>query len=104
MEPKQKHHPVVDVTGDRSKVQSCKEQYYIGTCYVTSIREIRDQSLSRVRLFATPSIAARHASLSITTSRSSLRLTSIQSVMPSSHLILCRPFLLLPSVVDIMVI
>ena len=50
------------------------------------------QSLSRVRLFATPWIAARHASLSITNSRSSLRLTSIESVMPSSHLILCLPF------------
>ena len=52
--------------------------------------------LSRVRLFATPWIAARQASLSITNSRSSLRLTSIESVMPSSHLILCRPLLLLP--------
>ena len=49
-----------------------------------------DQSLSRVRLFATPWIAARQASLSITNSRSSLRLTSIESVMLSSHLILCR--------------
>ena len=53
---------------------------------------------SRVRLFATPWIAARQASLSITNSRSSLRLTSIESVMPSSHLILCRPLLLLPPV------
>ena len=56
------------------------------------------QSLSRVRLFATPWIAARQASLSITNSRSSLRLTSIESVMPSSHLILCRPLLLLPPI------
>ena len=56
------------------------------------------QSLSRVRLFATPWITARQASLSITNSRSSLRLTSIESVMPSSHLILCRPLLLLPSI------
>ena len=47
-----------------------------------------DQSLSRVRLFAAPWIAARQASLSITNSRSSLRLMSIESVMPSSHLIL----------------
>ena len=47
------------------------------------------QSLSRVRLFATPWIAARQASLSITNSRSSLGLKSIESVMPSSHLILC---------------
>ena len=53
------------------------------------------QSLSRVRLFATPWIAAYQASLSITNSQSPLRLTSIESVMPSSHLILCRPFLLL---------
>jgi len=57
-----------------------------------------DQSLSRVRLFATPGIAARQASLSITNSRISLRLTSIESVMPSSHLILCRPLLLLPPI------
>ena len=56
------------------------------------------QLLSRVRLFATPWIAAHQASLSITNSRSSLRLTSIESVMPSSHLILCRPLLLLPAI------
>ena len=54
------------------------------------------QSLSCVRLFATPWIAARQASLSITNSRSSLKLMSIESVMPSSHLILCCPLLLLP--------
>ena len=59
---------------------------------------LSDQSLSHVRLFATPWIAARQASLSITNSRSSLRLTSIKSVMPSSHLILCRPLLLLPPI------
>ena len=56
------------------------------------------QSLSHVRLFATPWIAARQASLSITSSRSSLKLTSIELVMPSSHLILCRPLFLLPSI------
>ena len=56
------------------------------------------QSLSCVRFFVTPWITARQASLSITTSRSSLRLTSIESVMPSSHLILGRPLLLLPPV------
>ena len=56
------------------------------------------QSLSRVWLFATPWIAARQASLSITISWSSLRLTSIESVMPSSHLILCHPLLLLPPI------
>ena len=54
------------------------------------------ESLSCVRLFATPWITARQASLSITNSQSSLRLTSIKSVMPSSHLILCPPLLLLP--------
>ena len=53
------------------------------------------QSLSGVWLFATPWIAARQASLSITISQSSLRLTSIESVMPSSHLIICCPLLLL---------
>ena len=53
------------------------------------------QSLSRVRLFATPWIAALQSSLSITNSWSSLRLMSIESVIPSSHLILCRPLLLL---------
>ena len=53
--------------------------------------------LSRVWLFATPWTSERQASLSITNSRSSLRLTSIKSVMPSSHLIFCRPLLLLHS-------
>ena len=57
-----------------------------------------DLVLSRVRLFATPWIAACQASLSITNSRSSLRLTAIESVMPSSYLILCRPILLLPPI------
>ena len=55
-------------------------------------------SLSCIRLFATPWIAAHQASLSITNSWSSLRLTSIESVMPSSHLILCHPLLLLPPI------
>ena len=53
-------------------------------------------SHSRVRFFATPWITARQASLSITSSRSLLKLMSIKSVMPSSHLILCRPLLLPP--------
>ena len=56
------------------------------------------QLLSRVWLFATPWITARQASLSITNSRSSLKLMSIELVMPSSHLILCRPLLLLPPI------
>ena len=54
------------------------------------------QLLSRVRLFATPWTAAHQASLSITNSRSSLKLMSIESVMPSNHLVFCHP-LLLPS-------
>ena len=56
------------------------------------------QPLSRVRLFVTPWITARQVSLSITNSRRSLRLMSIESVMPSSHLILCRPLLFLPPI------
>ena len=56
------------------------------------------QSLSRVWLFATPRTAARQASLSIINSRSLPKLTSIESVMPSNHLILCHPLLLLPSI------
>ena len=61
--------------------------------YISSV-----QSLSHVRLFATPWMAARQASVSITNSWSSLRLMSIESVMPSSHLILCHPLLLLPPI------
>ena len=61
--------------------------------YISSV-----QLLSPVQLFVTPWTAACQASLSITNSRSSLRLSSIESVMPSSHLILCRPLLLLPPI------
>ena len=56
------------------------------------------QSLSRVQLFATPWTAACQASLSIANSQSLLKLMSIELVMPSNHLILCRPLLLLPSI------
>ena len=56
------------------------------------------QLLTRVRLFVTPWITTRQASLSITSSRSSPKLMCIELVMPSSHLILCRPLLLLPSI------
>ena len=64
-----------------------------------NIDQIRsDQTLSHVRLFVIPWIAARQASLSITNSRSSLRLMSIESMMPSSHLLLCHPLLLLPPI------
>ena len=57
-----------------------------------------DQLLSRVRLFATPWVTACQASLSITNSRSSPKLMCIESVMPSNHLIICHPLLLLPSI------
>jgi len=70
--------------------------FCIQVFYLFQIRS--DQSLSRVRLFVTPWTTARQASLSITNSWSSLRLRSIESVMPSSHLILCRPLLLLPPI------
>ena len=56
------------------------------------------ESLSHVRLFATPWTTAHQASLSITNSQSLLRLRSIELVMPSNHLILCCPLLLLPSI------
>ena len=61
-------------------------------------RDISVQLLSHVQLFATPWTAAYQASLSITSSQSLLKLMSIESVMPSNHLILCRPLLLLPSI------
>ena len=56
------------------------------------------QALSRVQVFATPWTAAHQASLSFTISLSLLKLLSVESVMPSNHLILCRPLLLLPSI------
>ena len=67
-------------------------------CTTLIIYKYMVQFVSRVRLFATPWIAACQASLSITNSRSLLKLTSIESVMPSSHLILCRPLFLLPPI------
>ena len=68
------------------------QQYWLGHS-VSSV-----QLLSRVRLFQTPWIAAHQASLSITTSCSLLKLMSIKSVMPSNHLVLWNPLLLLPSI------
>ena len=82
--------------GEVRNINSWNKVVIIGRNESYQIRS--DQSLSRVRLFATPWIAACQASLSITNSRSSLRLTSIESVMQSSHLILCRPLLLLPPI------
>ena len=66
--------------------------------HVLSSDPIVVQLLSLVRLLVTPWTAAHQASLSVTNSRSLLKLMSIESVMPSNHLILCCPFLLLPSV------
>ena len=68
------------------------------TLYFPSVQFSSAQALSRVRLFATPWIAARQASLSITNSQNLLKLMPVESVMPSSHLIHCRPLLLLPTV------
>ena len=78
-----------------SYLQSPRAIYYLIACVVpfSSV-----QLLSRVRLFAIPWISAHQASLSITNSQSSLKLMSIESVMPSSHLILCYPLLLLPPI------
>ena len=64
-----------------------------GKCLFSSV-----QLLSHARLYATPWTAAYQASLSITNSQSLLKLMSIKSVMPSNHLILCHPLLLLPSI------
>ena len=69
--------------------------YLINCVKLTFIQFSSVQSLSRVQLFATPWITARQASLSITNSRSLLKLMPIESVMTSSHLILCCPLLLL---------
>ena len=67
-------------------------------CKMVSVQLSSVQSLSHVQLFVTPWIAARQASLSITNSWSLLKHMSIESMMPSSHLILCRPLLLLPPI------
>ena len=87
---------------DRSKLRHTRMKEWVLKYNLKLLSSV--QSLSRVRLFVTPWIAARQASLSITNSQSSLKLTSIESVMPSSHLILCRPLLLLspipPSIRD----
>ena len=70
----------------------------VDTIIICSVQFSSVQSLSHVRLFETPWTAARQASLFITNSWSLLKLMSIKSVMPSNHLILCRPLLLFPSI------
>ena len=79
---------------DNMNIKSFSSQLWVTK--FSSIQFTSLQSLSRVRLCATPWIAAHQASLFITNSWSLLKLMSIESVMPSSHLILCRPLLLLP--------
>ena len=79
--------------GGRGCLPHCRVLASLASVQFSSV-----QSLSHVWLFVTPWIAACQASLSITNTWSSLRLTSIESVMPSSHLILCHPLLLLPPI------
>ena len=104
-----KRNTILQTTFQRSKDQDCNRSklrtlkplfppwktVHFGEL---SIQFSSVQSLSRVWLFATPWIAARQASLSITNSWSLLKLMSIESVTPSSHLILCHPLLLLPPI------
>ena len=73
---------------------ACSVHQFLKFLFMTS----SVQSLSRVRLFATPWTAARQTSLSITNSQTLLKLMAIEWVMPSNYLIFCRPLLLLPSV------
>ena len=77
-------------------------RYLLCACYmpgaVLASKDQSVQSLSHVRLFVTPWTAARQASLSFTISQSLLKLMSIESVMPSNHLVLYCPLLLLPSI------
>ena len=76
--------------------ENCEDISRIGFTDLDTFSSV--QSLGHVRLLVTPWIPVRQASLSITNSRSSLKLTSIESVMPSSHLIYCHPLLLLPPI------
>ena len=97
----------MEMNGEKSKSWKCSQQRYIKknwvTCHISSNSMVIQFSsvqfsCSVVSDSVTPWIAARQASLSITNSQGSLRLTSIESVMPSSHLILSRPLLLLPPI------
>ena len=72
--------------------------FYFVVYRICSLSVWSNQLLSHVQLFSNSWITAGQASLSITNSQTSLRLTSIESVMPSSHLILCHPLLLLPPI------
>ena len=87
----------VKVKCEKTVVDWCKEWGYFAFVYI-KLYYSSVQSLSCVRLFATPWTAACQASLSIANSQSLLKLMSIELVMPSNHLILCCPLLLLPSI------
>ena len=91
---------VITLTLFLENLEACLTPLFLGQSLrtITSVQFSSVQSLSLVRLFATPWITAHQASLSITNSRSSLKLISIKSVMPSSHLILCHPLFLLPPI------
>ena len=80
------------------QVTSTGRHYLKGLSIFSSVQFSSVQSLSHVQLFATLWITARQASQSVTNSQNSLKLMSIESVMPSSHLILCCPLLLLPPI------
>ena len=99
------NHELPDVQAGFRKGRGTKDQIANIHRIIETAREFQKtfhfssiQSLSHVRLFVTPWITARQASLSITNSRSSLKLVSIESLMPTNHLILCHPLLLLPSI------
>ena len=85
-----------EITANGDCSQEIKRHLFLGRKGMTNLSSF--QLLSHVRLFVTLWTAAHHASLSITNSRSSSKLTSIELVMLSNHLILCHPLLLLPSV------
>ena len=99
-------HPYVHIAAPFTIVNTWKQPKYLSieekedVVYITewTIQFSSVQSLSHIWHFATPWTAARQASPSITNSRSLLKLVSIESVMPSSHLILCHPLFLLPSI------
>ena len=82
-------------TQDTADLRKC-QYHYIGRIHIHQFSSV--QSLSNVRLFATPWTASRQTSLSIANSQNLLKLMSIESVTPSSHLILCCPLLLPPSI------
>ena len=92
------HHLVTEHSIVNSDPTSLRKNKVMASLLYNEVQFSSVQLLSRVRLFVTPWITARQASLSITNFRSSLKLTSIKSMMPSSLLILCRPLLLLPPV------